>query len=283
MAATPKRARTVRTRARRRRATRASRADRYELYQRAVQEPEYDVGLIQRVFQRHRGRPARLLREDFCGTAHMACTWVAAHRENRAFGIDLDPEPLAWGRAHNVAKLPPEAQSRVKLVQGDVRDVGFERADVTLAFNFSYFVFRERAELLDYFRRARSGLQPRGIFFLDAYGGADAFRTGPETRELEGFDYVWDQARVEPISHSVRNYIHFRFPDGSRLSRAFRYDWRLWTLPELRDCLQDAGFREVEFYWEGTDRKTGDGNGSFTLRRAAEDDPAWVAYIAAIP
>jgi hypothetical protein len=283
MAATRNSARGARTRSRRRRSTRASRADRYELYQRSVQEPEYDVSLIQRVFRNHYGRPARILREDFCGTAHMACTWVEAHRENRAFGIDLDPEPLDWGRRHNVAKLSPEAQTRLELIKGDVRDLGFERADVTLAFNFSYFVFRERAELLGYFRRARAGILPEGIFFLDAYGGADSFRTGPETRKLEGFDYVWDQARVEPISHSVRNYIHFRFPDGSQLRRAFRYEWRLWTLPEIRDCLLDAGFRDVEFYWEGTDSKTGDGNGSFTRRREAEDDPAWVAYIAAIP
>ncbi len=262
---------------------RAARADRYALYQRSVQEPEYDVSLIQRVFRRRHGRSARLLREDFCGTAHMACTWVLAHRENRAFGIDLDPEPLAWGRQHNVAGLDPEQQSRIKLIQGDVRDIGFEPVDVTLAFNFSYFIFRERAELVDYFRRVKGGLRPEGLFFLDAYGGADAFRTGPETRKLDGFDYIWDQARVDPISHAVRNYIHFRFPDGSRIQRAFEYDWRLWTLPELRDCLLDAGFREVEFYWEGTDRKTGDGNGSFTLRRSAADDPAWVAYLAAVP
>lgn len=283
MSATRKSERRTRAGSRGRRATRAARADRYELYQRSVQEPEYDVGLIQRVFAKRYGRPARWLREDFCGTAHMACTWVAAHRENRAFGIDLDPEPLDWGRRHNLAALAADAQARVKLIQGDVRDIGFERVDVTLAFNFSYFIFRERAELIDYFRRAKAGLRPQGLFFLDAYGGADAFRTGPETRKLEGFDYIWDQARVEPISHTVRNFIHFKFPDGSRLQRAFQYDWRLWTLPELRDCLLDAGFREVEFYWEGTDRKTGDGNGSFTRRREAEDDPAWVAYLAAIP
>jgi hypothetical protein len=60
----------------RRRKTRAQREDKYDLYQRSVQEPEPDVSLIGRVFKQHFGRPPRLLREDFCGTAHLACELV---------------------------------------------------------------------------------------------------------------------------------------------------------------------------------------------------------------
>jgi hypothetical protein len=264
------------------RRTRAQRADRYELYQKSVNEPDPDIHLINRVFRTRFGRPPRSLREDFCGTAAAACRFVEIHPENRAWGIDLDPEPLEWAARHNVARLRPDQSARVKLIQGDVRDVGIDPVDVTVAFNFSYFLFLERADLRDYLRRARATLNPEGLLFLDAYGGADSQRTGEEEREIDGFSYIWDQHRFDPIHHRVLNYIHFEFPDGSRMKRAFRYDWRLWTLPEIRELLAEAGFSASEVYWEGVDSRTGEGNDIFTRRERADDDPAWVSYIVGI-
>lgn len=270
-------------RARTRKPKLARRADKYDLYQRSVQMPDEDVAFIQRVFRRRYGRPARSLREDFCGTALLACRWAAAHRDNEAWGVDLDPEPLAWGRKHNLGALRPEQASRVHLVQGDVLHQRGERVDVTVAFNFSYFLWKTRPELLRYFRKARTTVLEDGLFVLDAYGGADAQRRAEDIVVHPGFEYVWDQDAFDPISHHVTNYIHFRFKDGSRLQRAFRYDWRLWTLPELRELLLEAGFSKVEVYWEGTLGDTEEGNGIFTLRKVAPDDPAWITYIVAVP
>jgi hypothetical protein len=257
--------------------------DRYVLYEKSVQAPEVDIALVQRTFRHHYGRPARTLREDFCGTAALACQWVENHAENHALGVDIDPEPLAWCRAHHAAALSPAQAERLWLVEGDVRTVRAPRVDVTVAFNFSFFVFRTRDELRSYFAKARRTLAREGLFFLDAYGGADAFRTMRERRRVDGFFYVWDQHAVDPISHAVTNFIHFHFRGGGRMLRAFRYDWRLWTIPELRELLAEAGFSHSEVYWEGTDHSTGEGNGIFTRRERAPDDPAWVCYIAATP
>ncbi len=266
---------------RRRAAKLARSADKHDLYQRAVQEPDADIPLIQRVFRSQFSRPARTLREDFCGTALLATRWVERSSQNRAWAIDLDPVPLEWGRVHNVGRLRAEQAARVKLIEGNVLDIGHERVDVTIAFNFSYFVFEERASLLHYFKRAHSTLNPEGALILDAYGGADAQRTSVETREVDDdFDYVWDQHRFDPISNRVTNFIHFEFPDGSRMKRAFRYDWRLWSIPEIRELLHEAGFDGSEVYWEGTDRDTGEGNDVFSPRKQAPDDPAWICYIA---
>jgi hypothetical protein len=264
------------------RKTQAMRADRYDLYQRSVQEPGADAPFIHRVFKRHYGRPPRSLREDFCGTAALAYHWVERHEDNVAIGIDLDPEPLEWGRKHNLSKLSAEQAARVKLIEGDVLDVGNGGFDVTVAFNFSYMIFERRSVMLRYFRQARATLENEGMFFIDAYGGPDAQRTLEETRECDGFDYVWDQHTFDPIKGRAANYIHFEFDDGSRMRRAFRYDWRLWGIRELRDLLDDAGFSKTEVYWEGTDRKTEEGKDIFTRRETAEDDPAWVCYITGI-
>ena len=263
-----------------RRKTQAQLADKYDLYQKSVQEPDPDLALIARMYRQRYGCEARLLREDFCGTALMASRWITRNPENRAWGIDLDPEPLAWGREHNVAKLRPEQAARIKLIQGDVRDIGHEQVDITIAFNFSYFLFLERSELLSYFRKARASLRPQGLFVLDAYGGADAHRTSEEERDLDDFDYIWDQHRFDPIRHRAINYIHFESPDGSELRKAFSYEWRLWTLPEVRDLLAEAGFARSGVYWEGT-TDDNEPNGVFSPREKAIDDPAWVAYIAA--
>ena len=256
-------------------------ADKHDLYQRAVQEPDADIPLIQKVFRNQFARPARTLREDFCGTALLACRWVQRSSEHRAWGIDLDPDPLEWGREHNVGKLKADQASRVKLIEGDVLDIGHESVDVTVAFNFSYFLFKERASLLNYLKCAFATLNPEGVLILDAYGGADAQRTSEETREVDDdFDYIWDQHRFDPIHHDVTNFIHFQFSDGSQMKRAFRYDWRLWSIPEIRELLQEAGFARSEVYWEGTDRETGEGNDIFSPREQAPDDPAWICYIA---
>lgn len=258
----------------------AKKADKYVLYQEAVQDTESDVHLAQRIFKKRFGRPPHLLREDFCGTAALSCCWVQSDEQNRAWGIDLDPEPLEWGRQHNVEAMSPSQQDRIELIQADVREAEQrEKVDVTCAFNFSFFLFKERSELLQYLKKARSTLRNEGILMLDAYGGADAFRTLEETREHDDFDYVWDQHRFDPVHHGALNYIHFEFPDGSKMRKAFEYEWRLWTLPEIRDLLTEAGFSEVEVYWEGTDRETGEGNGIYHKVEKAADDPAWISYI----
>jgi hypothetical protein len=260
----------------------ALKADKYECYQKAVQSPEPDIDFAIRVFNKRYQRPPRLLREDFCGTAALSCEFVSRHEENKAWGVDLDPEPLAWGAINTVGKLDSNRASRLELIEGNVLEPRTKRVDLTLAFNFSYCIFRSRTILLDYFRVAYEGLRRDGLFMLDLYGGPGAQQTMKETQEKDGFDYIWEQARFDPIQHGVVNHIHFEFEDGSRKNKAFTYEWRLWTIPEIRDLLLEAGFSDVEVYWEGTDKETGEGNGIYHKREHAIDDPAWVVYIVGV-
>jgi hypothetical protein len=65
------------------------------------------------------------------------------------------------------------------------------------------------------------------------------------------------------------------------MPRAFTYTWRLWTLPELREVLKEAGFERVTVYWQGTDEETGEGNGEFLPVDRGDPDPAWIAYLVA--
>ncbi|MEK7704676.1 MAG: class I SAM-dependent methyltransferase, partial [Myxococcota bacterium] len=141
-------------------------------------------------------------------------------------------------------------------------------------------IFREREEMLRYVRRVHGDLGPEGMFCLDIHGGPDAQVETEEVKRLQGFDYVWEQAPIDAVSARGMRYIHFRFRDGTELKRAFSYDWRLWTLPELRDLLQEAGYSRVDVYWEGDDGKGG-GNGIFRKVVRAENEASWIAYVVA--
>lgn len=267
--------------AKKEKAPRASTADRHALYQKSVQEPEADVRFMRRVFKKTFGRPARVLREDFCGTGFLSCTWADTSPEMEAFGLDIDPDPLAWGLSHNHAMLKEKVRARVELVEGNALDVLPRKADVVCALNFSWFCFHTREELLRYFRAAYENLPDEGLFVLDIEGGPEAQTLLEEEREVDGFTYVWDQDEFDGIRNRATCYIHFRFNDDSEMTKAFTYHWRLWSMPEVRDVLDEVGFDTTAVYWEGTD-EDGEGNGVFKKRESAENCEAWIAYLVAV-
>ena len=164
----------------------AATADRHVLYEAAVQCVDADLDFFTRVFKRHRGRPLRRLREDFCGTAHLACEFVKRHRDNLAWGVDLHEPTLNWGIRHHVLPLGKAAE-RITLIRDDVRTARTPNMDAVAALNFSYQVFKTRDELRGYFRAARAALAPDGIFFLDAFGGTEAVDELLETRKIDPF------------------------------------------------------------------------------------------------
>jgi SAM-dependent methyltransferase len=275
-----RRTRSGRTEARPPRFT-ARTADKFVLYQLAVQSPEEDVRFLARLYRSLRGDEPGHLREDFCGTALLCAAWVRGRRPRSAEGYDLSRSTLAWGRRHNFPPLGERAE-RIRLFPHDVRVASARRPDVRCAQNFSYFVFKRRADLLSYFESARRDLARGGIFVLDIYGGPDAMKEEEDVRAIaDGFTYVWDQRRYVPATGEYEAHIHFRFRDGTELRRAFSYDWRLWTLPEVKDALHEAGFRCVESYWEGTDAAGEGGNGVFRRSARGDNCPAWVTYLVA--
>ena len=259
-------------------------ADRYALYQEAVQSPEDDFGFLRRIYRKHAGREPLHLREDFCGTALLSATWVQRSKRHTAEGFDLDSKPLAWGRKHNLAPIGKAAE-RVTLHKKDVRSRGLRKADLRLAQNFSYYVFQTRRELVGYFRAARASLAKDGMFAVDVYGGTEAMAEVSEGKALSrGARYVWEQNCYYPGTGEYLCFIHFKFRDGSKLRRCFRYEWRYWSIVEVREALEDAGFRHVDAYFEQTDRPDGEGNGKFKLDQrgsSGRDCIGLVAYLVA--
>jgi hypothetical protein len=252
-------------------------ADRHELYQRSVQDSSWEVKFIDRVFRERHQRSPLSLREDFCGTALLCAEWIKSHSQRTALGVDLDPEVLAWGIDHNLSPLGEPGQ-RLYLLEQDVRESTPTKSDVVVALNFSYWVFKTRQDLLGYFKAVREGLTKDGLVLLDAYGGWEAQEPMLEPRDIGGFTYVWDQDAFDPVTHDVTNHIHFEFADGTRMNKAFTYQWRLWSLPEIQELLTEAGFSKVSVYWDGTDE---DSAPRYRPAKRAKSQPGWIAYIIA--
>jgi SAM-dependent methyltransferase len=260
--------------------TMAERADLYELYEAAVQNVPEQVRFIDMTFEEIRGRKPLSFREDFCGTASAACEWVRQDKNRYAFGVDYDQEVLNWGRSNRMEKLGKRQQQRIALMQGDVRTTETPPVDVVGAFNFSYWIFQQRDEMLNYFKIVHENLSPDGVFFLDAFGGYDALKEMKEKMDLDGFTYVWEQARYCPVTANMQTHIHFRFPDGSKLKKAFSYEWRLWTLPEIKELLLEAGFQNTTIRFEYFD-DDGQGLGLWYPDDCGEASSAWIANITA--
>ncbi|MEJ2761657.1 MAG: class I SAM-dependent methyltransferase [Gammaproteobacteria bacterium] len=259
--------------------TLAERSDKHDLYEQSVQCVDAEIDFVDGTFQSLRNRIPHTLREDFCGTTNTSCEWVRRRPDNLAYCVDLDADVLDWGRRNKIARLDPAAAARIHIHNDNVLTAAVEPVDIILAMNFSYWCFKTRDDMKAYFRRAREGLVDDGILFLDAFGGYEAFQELEESTKYDGFTYVWDQDKYNPITGETTCHIHFKFKDGSKIKNAFTYVWRLWTLPEIREILGESGFSST-VYWEGTD-EDGEGNGVFTPTEEGEADAGWIAYIVA--
>ncbi|MFI4898446.1 MAG: class I SAM-dependent methyltransferase [Phycisphaerales bacterium JB059] len=234
--------------------------DKHALYELCVQSVDHLAPLIRAI---HGGR-LRVLGEDFAGTAALSHRWVESSPEAQAIAVDLDKEALAYHGSHE----------RIDKRHADVRTV-VTPCDALFVGNFSIGYLHTRAELVEYLRHARSRLSPGGVFLCDTYGGESAFLTGEVHRPhpmpcREGEPggrvcrYTWEQRDADPTTGMVTDVIHFRIERAGviehELFDAFVYEWRLWSVPELRDAMVDAGFSSTQVYAKLADAWDEEGN-----------------------
>ncbi|MHC4873238.1 MAG: class I SAM-dependent methyltransferase [Planctomycetota bacterium] len=261
--------------------TTAEAADKHKLYEKAVQCVKADVDFIIKIFNKTFERDPHILKEDFCGTFSAAVEFVNRNKNNKAIAVDLDRSVLGWGIENNL----PNAGGRmdhISIINKDVIEVSEPKVDVVMSMNFSYFIFKEREKMKTYFSNVYNSLKDEGLYVLDIYGGYEAQCTQEEKTDHGEFTYVWDQNDYNPITNEVLNHIHFEFPDGTRIEKAFTYDWRLWTPQELIEILKETGFSSADVFWEGWDEEAEEGTGDFQKTKKAENMAGWIAYITAV-
>lgn len=228
--------------------------DRQDLYEACVQSPPEMTAMLRAIH----GRRPTVLGEDFAGSAALSRHWVRAVPGGSAVAVDLDAEALK--RALGTPC--------VRTLTGDVRTVS-DRVDCLFVGNFSIGYLHTRGELVGYLRHARLRLNAGGVFVCDTYGGESAYIQGSVDRDvpLPGgliCKYRWEQREADPLTGMVTDVLHFRVIDADEVvadyPEAFVYRWRLWSVPELRDALMEAGFSGTDIYANLPDAMDEDGN-----------------------
>jgi SAM-dependent methyltransferase len=259
------------------------------LYRRAVQHPQAEAAFLHRTYRHynHHALPL-LLREDFAGSCAVASSWVDMNEEHQAMAVESHSPTARWAQRTANRELN-DRTSDLHIVEADVLDIDGPKVDITCALNFSTFIYHDRPTLKRYFKSARRGLRPNGMFTIDAYGGPGAMKTGTQTRRVPavgkdpgqapGFTYLWEQRSFDPVTHQTECRIHFELPDKRRVDSAFIYRWRLWTLPELMELMLESGFKTVEAWCDTFDPAAGTSDGIYrpTPGMPARED--WIAYV----
>ncbi len=254
--------------------------DKYFYYQKSVQSPENDVIYLRDAYKELKGTNPTTLREDFCGTFLICCEWAKMHGDHQAIGVDLDPEPIQYGMENYLPELKDYQQDRINILQRNVLDSNLPQADIVAALNFSYSLFKTRDLLRQYFKNSYETLNKNGIFVCDIFGGSQCYEPNEEETEHTDhkFSYFWDQDSWDPVTNEGMFYIHFKRKGEKKREKVFTYDWRMWSIPELREIMHEAGFSKTHVYWEGT-TDDGEGDGEFKRVEHGEDCESWVAYV----
>lgn len=267
--------------------TQANRADKFKLYEESVQMPSHEVSFFEQAYAEARNSQPYSLGEDFCGTFAVSCQWVQSDKRRTAIAIDSCPETVQWGRDHNLSQLSEDEQQRVTVLEQDVLHPPSGHVDIMAAQNFSFWFFKTRRKVLEYFRTALARLADNGIMVLDMMGGSECRIEGLSHRQTiregkDGFKYEWKQVSYNPINSHACCSISFLFSDGSKLRDAFVYHWRLWTIAEVREMLSEAGFRKTHVYWAVGEDMEGDGEFGWRRREKAPSDASWTCYLVAL-
>ncbi|KAL6954824.1 hypothetical protein U1Q18_049069, partial [Sarracenia purpurea var. burkii] len=130
-----------------------------------------------------------------------------------------------------------------------MKDFSLPARDIICAFNYSCCCLHSRMDLVSYFKHSRNALSRNGgIFVMDLYGGTSSECELRLQRKFPNFTYVWEQAGFDIVQRKTRISLHFHLQKQRKLRHAFSYSWRLWSLPEIKDCLDEAGFHSVHFW-----------------------------------
>ncbi|KAI9103252.1 S-adenosyl-L-methionine-dependent methyltransferase [Phlyctochytrium arcticum] len=200
-----------------------------------------------------RHRPTTL-REDFCGTAILCREWVKGGVEREAYGVDLDPVVIKYAKERTLGlDGGPECErvdARIGNVLSPRSELGVPKVDIIAALNYGVNYFKKRPDLMTYLRNCREGLAPGGTLIVDLFGGATVASAGGRLfeRQYSNFKYYFEQKPYDLLTNTSRVHLHFRFDDGSWMKNAWSYDFRAYTIIEIREAMVEAGFRSTHVW-----------------------------------
>lgn len=260
--------------------------DKHALYLASVQDPLSDIERISIIYEELFSKKALKLREDFSAAFALSCCWVQSDKQRSAIAIDIDQPTIEYGRSNYLVNMCPDEQLRM-----DVRVANAiaqtDPVDIIATFNFSYCLIHERSELLSYFKKCYASLNQEGMLIIDNFGGSDSENLEIQETYVDNNDslppfiFQFERKSFNPINRRAQYAIHFLYPDGPQLIDAFNYDFRMWSIPEIRDLMKEAGFSKSKVYWEAPEDAPITKN-DYYASEEEENTSSWNTYVVAI-
>lgn len=196
--------------------------------------------------------------------------------------MDIDRSTLVWGKENNFNSFEG-TEKRFKLLCKNVLDIEENIAksdspDVICAYNFALFFFETRKDLIKYLKIVYNNLKRDGIFIFDVLGGESIQQDGKSTKKLSGdVIYEFSHTGIDPITNFLNIDITFKFKDGSKLKSCFTYKWRIWSITDLREAVEEAGFKRTTVWFPQQDDDDADVH--YEPTSTAEQRDSWNCYV----
>jgi SAM-dependent methyltransferase len=213
--------------------------NKFELYQNTVQNAKKETEFFKKVYRTAFNKVPLRFREDFCMTGLLACEWTNSNVMNEAVGIDFDQEALDYGVANNITN------DRVRLVNQNVLEPYDPtcKFDIICSLNYSHFLLTKRKELLKYFTNVRQNIN-KGILVLDLYGGSHIYSDHVYTT-IENYEFRGKA--INSLSNLSECSLNYKVKKN-KFKPLFNYLFRVYSIIELKECLEEAGFESFKLY-----------------------------------
>jgi SAM-dependent methyltransferase len=219
--------------------------EKHSLYQKSVQNPKREVEFYRKVYRLIFKSLPVYFREDFCGTALLSCEWVKNNVCNQALGIDIDKDTLEWGHENNINNLS-SGSDRIKLINQNVLQPfdPKQKFDIICSMNYSHFLLNKRSELVKYFSNVRRNIN-RGLFIIDFYGGLHTYSEHRHNNQSDFYEFHNEQMNI--LDNVSNSHLRYKTKEG-KLETLFTYNFRVYSIIELREALEDSGFDNFKIY-----------------------------------
>jgi hypothetical protein len=220
----------------------------YELYQKSVQNVKKEVEFFKKVFRLIYNKMPTTFREDFCSTALLSCEWVKGNVLNSAVGIDFDQETLDWGMQNNINNLTT-GSDRIKLIKQDVLEQfdPSQKFEIICSLNYSHFLLPTRKQILKYFQNVVLNLESKSVFILDFYGGSHIFSDHKYQHNKSSDFYEFSGKQMNILNNQSKCSLNYKIKKN-KYKPMFSFNFRIYSIIELREALEEAGFNEFKLY-----------------------------------
>jgi SAM-dependent methyltransferase len=217
----------------------------HELYQKSVQNPKREVEFYRKIYRMVFKTIPTNFREDFCGTGRLACEWIKSNVCNTAVGLDLDEETIHWGIENNVSNLASGSERISLLVQDILIPFDSQKIfDVICSMNYSHYLLNQRKDLVKYFSNVRANIS-KGLFVMDFFGGSHMFEEHRHNNQSDYYEFRNDKINI--VNNVLLCTLNFKTKDN-KLETLFTYPFRVYSLVELKEALEDSGFNFFKIF-----------------------------------